>query len=458
MRTYEVAVVDDDEAIQRMIELCLEDEGYRVTKCAHGKELFEFLGTRLPDCVILDLNLPGDDGLTILRRIREETKDLPIIISTAYGTVNNAVEAMKLGAYDFIMKPVDQTRLSISVRNATRMFAMTRKIERLESLTRKRHEFEGIIGVSKPMQAIYSIIENVAPSDVTCFITGESGTGKELIARALHNRSRRRDGPFIAINCAAIPRDIIESELFGHEKGAFTGATSNRVGCVEMADRGTLFLDELCEMDIGIQSKLLRFLQERDFRRVGGNKVIDVDVRVIAATNKEPKQAVEAGEFREDLYFRLNVIPVHLPPLRERREDIPLLAMHFLTQFSGRSGKEFTGFSAEALERMMNYDWPGNVRELENTVERIAVLGIPPLVEETMLPEGILDASNRAVRVEVGQKNGDPDQVLPFTEVEKRTIAHAIACCGGNISMAAKKLGLGQATLYRKIKKYNLSR
>lgn len=458
MKQFEVAIVDDDEAILRMIELCLADEGYKVTKCIDGKQLFEVLSTRLPDCVILDLNLPDEDGLTILRRIRESTNELPIIISTAYGTVNNAVEAMKLGAYDFIMKPVDQTRLMISVRNATRMFSMTKKIERLESLTRKRHEFQGIIGVSKPMQAVYSIIENVGPSDVTCFITGSSGTGKELIAKALHATSRRKDQPFVPINCAAIPKDIIESELFGHEKGAFTGATSARTGCVEMAHGGTLFLDELCEMDINVQAKLLRFLQERNIRRVGGNKDIDVNVRVIAATNQNPLEAVENGTFREDLYFRLNVIPIQLPSLKDRKEDIPLLAMHFLALCAERTGKEYTGFSAEALERMMNYNWPGNVRELENTVERIAVLGIPPTIEEKMLPETILDASNSSVRVEIGHSNGTPEQILPFTEVEKKTIAHAISCCGGNISMAAKKLGLGQATLYRKIKKYGLSR
>ncbi len=458
MKEYEVVVVDDDEHILRQIELCLADEGYKVTKCGDGRELFELLSERMPHCVILDVQLPGDDGITILRRVREETTELPIIISTAYGTVNNAVEAMKLGAYDFVMKPVDQTRLMISVRNATRMFAMTRKLERLESLTRKRHEFEGIIGVSKPMQAIYSTIENVGPSDVTCFITGESGTGKELIANAIHTRSQRADGPFIAINCAAIPKDLIESELFGHEKGAFTGATSTRTGCVEMANGGTLFLDELCEMQIDVQAKLLRFLQERNFRKVGGTKLIDVDVRVVAATNQDPRASVENGEFREDLYFRLNVIPIGLPPLRGRREDIPLLAMHFLAKYAKKSGKEFTGFTAEALERMMNYDWPGNVRELENTIERIAVLGLPPTVDEKMLPESILDASASAVRVEVGHRNGDPDQILPFTEVEKKTIANAISACGGNISMAAKKLGLGQATLYRKIKKYGLSR
>jgi DNA-binding NtrC family response regulator len=356
------------------------------------------------------------------------------------------------------MKPIDKARLMISVRNATRSFAMAKKIHRLESLTRKRHEFEGIIGVSKPMQAIYSVIENVAPSDVTVLVTGDSGTGKELLAKAIHNRSQRKNGPFIAINCAAIPRDLIESELFGHEKGSFTGATSSRTGCIEMADGGTLLLDEICEMDASVQSKLLRFLQEKNFRRVGGNGLVDVNVRIIAATNRSPKQEVEKGTFREDLYFRLNVIPIHIPRLRDRKEDIPLLAMHFLAKFSERSGKHFTGFTAEALERMMSYAWPGNVRELENTVERIVVLGIPPTVTEKMLPEAVLDSATNSVKVEVGEIAGDPSEILPFTVIEKKAIAHAIRCCRGNISMAAKRLGLGQATLYRKIKKYGLSR
>jgi len=458
MKEYEVVVVDDDEAILRMVELCLADDGYRVTKCSDGRSLLEVLESRLPDAVILDLHLPGEDGLTILRRIREEIQELPIIISTAYGTVNSAVEAMKLGAFDFIMKPVDETRLVIAVRNATRSFAMAKKIHRLEALTRKRHEFEGIIGVSKPMQTIYTVIESVAPSDVTVLITGESGTGKELVARAIHARSGRRKGPFIAINCAAIPRELIESELFGHERGAFTGATNARTGCVELAAGGTLLLDEICEMDPAVQAKLLRFLQDRTFRRVGGSDLLRVDVRILAATNRTPRDEVDKGRFREDLYFRLSVVPIHVPRLRDRREDIPLLAMHFLSKFAERGGKPFTGFSAEALERMMNYSWPGNVRELENLVERIAVLEIPPTVTERMLPEPVLGASPNSVKVEVGEMPGDPSEILPFTVIEKKAIAHAIRCCQGNVSLAAKKLGLGQATLYRKIKKYGISR
>jgi two-component system, repressor protein LuxO len=454
----EVVTVDDDPDIVRLVELILRGDGYRFTSCHSGAALDAVLADRVPDAVLLDLRLPDEDGLSVLRRVKAAHRELPMIILTAHATVPDAVEAMKHGAYDFIMKPIDKARLRITVKNATEMFRLRRKLHELEERNEKRVKFEGLIGVSAPMQAIYTVIENVSPTDVTILVTGESGTGKELIARAIHTRSRRKDGPFVALNCAAIPRDLLESELFGHEAGAFTGAKGRRIGCCEEANAGTLFLDEIGEMDINLQAKMLRFLQERSIRRVGDNKTIRVDVRIVAATNRDPLEEIREGRFREDLYYRLNVVPIVVPPLRERAEDVPVLAMHFLQKFSAQSGKAFSGFTSTAMRQLMLYGWPGNVRELENTTERMVVLNPPPEIDETMLPANVKLADGGALDVDVQDVDATNENVLPFVEVEKRAIENALRACNGNVAQAARRLGLGQATLYRKIKKFQLTR
>ncbi len=467
-----IIVVDDEPAIQRLIELDLRKEGFPVVKCATGAELYEALATCDPAAVLLDVRLPDEDGHTILRRIREMRPNLPVIMMTAHGSVDSAVDAMKIGAFDFLLKPIDRTRLHVSLKNAVTMWQLTRRLDQIEKV--RRREFEGILGESDEMQAIYTIIENVARSDATVFVLGESGVGKELIAKAIHARSPRAPGPFVPINCAAIPSNLLESELFGHEKGAFTGADRLRVGCCEEADKGTLFLDEICEMDFNVQAKLLRFLQERTFKRVGGGKEIRVNVRIIAATNKNPETEKNEGRFREDLYFRLNVVCIEVPPLRKRRADIPLLSRFFLQRFARENRKEFSDFSPEAFSRLCAYDWPGNVRELQHVIEGAVVLNIGKRVTEAHLPPHVRSATGIDVPLPPSASSAVPPgewpsdgsggsatkevlEILPFREVEKRVIAQALRGCGGNVADAARRLKLGQATLYRKIKKYNLT-
>jgi two-component system repressor protein LuxO len=321
-------------------------------------------------------------------------------------------------------------------------------------------QFEDMIGASEEMQTIYHIIRNVSQSDASVFITGESGTGKELVARAIHSRSRRRDSSFEPVNCAAIPRELLESEMFGHEKGSFTGAYTKRIGSCERGDGGTLFLDEVCEMPPELQVKMLRFLQDRSFRRVGGSEVMKVDLRVIAATNRDPVEETAAGRLREDLYYRLMVVPIDVPPLRERREDIPLLAMHFLENFARKNGKAFAEFSPEALRALVAYPWHGNVRELENVIENVVVLHNDTAVALSHLPERIRDyqppEGTGEIEVSVERVREDDEKVLPMSEVERLAIEHALRVTKGNVPAAAKKLQIGQATIYRKIKSYNI--
>jgi two-component system repressor protein LuxO len=405
----------------------------------------------VPDVVLLAVE-EEDRPIDLLVEVRERFAHLPVIVVTARADASLVAEGMRQGAFDFLSRPVDPTHLGIEVQNAARMHRLMVRVNQLQGAYRRRGQFMGIVGASPRMQAIYSVIESVGGTDVTVFITGASGTGKELVARAVHDTSPRSRRPFVAINCAAIPRDLLESELFGHEKGAFTGATGCHHGCCEQADGGTLFLDEICEMDVRLQSKLLRFLQERRFHRLGGKDEIRVDVRVLAATNRDPAEEVRAGRLREDLYYRLNVVPLEVPALRERREDIPLLAGAFLERFSEKHGKYFYDFAPEAMSAMVSYDWPGNVREIENAIERVVVLHNASQVTKPMLPDAVISQARRQFQ------DTEPDGVIvPMKEVERRAIEKALALCGGNVSRAARQLGIGQATLYRKIKRYAMA-
>jgi two-component system repressor protein LuxO len=460
-----ILAVDDEPSILRLIELYLKAEGYEVVKSQDAAEARKILDEERFDAVLLDVRLPGEDGLSLLAHVKETHRNLPVLMVTAHGTVDTAVEAMRLGAYDFLLKPIERTRIKVSLKNAVAMYRLTERITALEA-NHDRRTFETLVGGSPGMQAVYTICENVAKSDVTVFILGESGTGKELIARAIHARSKRAKGPFIAINCAAIPRDLLESELFGHEKGSFTGADRLRLGCCEEVDGGTLFLDEICEMDFNLQSKLLRFLQEKTFKRVGGSREMKSDCRILAATNRDPLEEKDAGRFREDLYFRLNVVSIQVPPLRERGDDVDLLAAHFLQKFSERHEKDFQRIEPTALAKMRAYGWPGNVRELEHVIEGITVLNEGPELTVANLPPQIRDPQPLPVREDITDDDLEdesdligvrtPEDILPFKEVEKRVITEALRGCRGNVAEAARRLKLGQATLYRKIKKYNI--
>ncbi|MHC4934164.1 MAG: sigma-54-dependent transcriptional regulator [Planctomycetota bacterium] len=458
MSDVRVLLVDANPETLRELKGRLVDAGYKVSTAVDRHGVHEHLTHDIPDVVLLD----GDTGTSELQELvanlRERFEFLPIIVMVSQADASYVADAMRKGAHDFCSKPLDFTRLEICLKNAAHLHRLMIKVNQLQSQYQRRGQFMGLIGVSPRMQTIYSIIENVGDANVTVFVTGASGTGKELVAQAIHEVSDRAKKRFVAINCAAIPKDLLESELFGHERGAFTGATSRYRGCCEQSHGGTLFLDEICEMDFRLQSKLLRFLQDKTFHRLGGKDEISVDVRVIAATNREPLEEVRAGRFREDLYYRLNVVPVEVPDLKERKEDIPLLANHFLERFSSKYGKYFYDFSAEAMGAMLAYDWPGNVREIENTIERLVVLYTGSQVTDQMLPSHLTDGSRSGSPTARSTSDdlGEDGVILPMQEVEKRAIQRALSICRGNVSQASRRLQIGQATLYRKIKKYNL--
>jgi two-component system repressor protein LuxO len=464
MPDINLLVVEGEPGSLRRVCDELEQEGCRCEAVLRGGGIREVLSREVPDVVLMDGGTPGDRGLPVLNQLKAEFDELPVLVLTEGNPPPAEVaEAMRAGAFDVLAESGDVTKLSLAIHNAAKMHRLMIKVNQLQSRYTRRGKFGSIIGVSPRMQTIYSIIENVGPTDVTVFITGESGTGKELIAEAIHAQSERARKKFVAINCAAIPKDLLESELFGHEKGAFTGATARYVGCCEQANGGTLFLDEICEMDINLQSKLLRFLQEKSFHRLGGNETLTVDVRIIAATNRKPMEEVARNRLREDLYYRLNVVPIDLPPLRDRREDIPVLGNTFLERAAGKYDKYFYDFAPEAMSKLIDYDWPGNVREMENMIERIVVLHNGSRVLPRMLPRHVLQGSGPSVEEGVAASisanvAGSDDVVVPFAEVEKQTIIRALRICRGNVAMAAEKLCIGQATLYRKLKKYDIDR
>ncbi|NUM74103.1 sigma-54-dependent Fis family transcriptional regulator, partial [candidate division KSB1 bacterium] len=376
---------------------------------------------------------------------------IPVVMMSAHGTIEKAVKSMKLGAYDFIQKPFPSDRLLVTVRNALTTSSLKQEIDSLRSELKDRFQFKNIIGQSGVMQEVFRALEKVVNSNVTVLIQGESGTGKELIARAIHyHNPQRSNKPFVAVNCSALPESLLESELFGHEKGAFTGATGKRIGKFEVASGGSIFLDEIGLMTPATQAKMLRILQEREFERVGGNELVKVDVRVISATNKDLEEAVRTNEFREDLFYRISVFPIKLPPLRDRREDIPLLAAHFIDKFARQESKEVEGIAPDALELLMAYNWPGNVRELENAIERAVVLSSTREITPKDLPNTVRSIGEKRIY--------ESDNTLSswIEKLEEEALRNALLENGGNISQTAKKLGIGRATIYRKAKKYGL--
>ncbi|MCL4426403.1 MAG: sigma-54 dependent transcriptional regulator [Firmicutes bacterium] len=462
-------IIDDEKNMRWALSRALRSEGLEIFTAGSGPEGLALLREEKPDLVLLDLKLPGLDGLSVLRQIKAEMPLVAVIIMTAYGSIETAVEAIKAGAYDYITKPFDLEAVKLVLARALENQSLTKEVAYLRRELETRYSFQNIVGKSAKMRQVFDLIERVADSQATVLIQGESGTGKELVARALHYLSGRRTGPFIAVSCAALPETLLESELFGHEKGAFTGALTRRIGRFEMANGGTLFLDEVGELTPAVQVKLLRVLQERSFERLGGTERIMVDVRIIAATNRNLEQAMREGRFRQDLYYRLNVVPITLPPLRERKEDIPLLVQHFLAKFSrtnppsnglappggaAPSGGHFQ-IAPAALAALMNYSWPGNVRELENVLERACLLCSGGVITRECLPAEILAA-------EEGGGSGFtldiPEEGLDLEELEKHLILKALEKSGGNQSQAARLLHLSRYALLYRLEKYGLKK
>lgn len=453
-----VLLVEDSPTLAALYRAYLRDMQVEVVHCKLGQEALDWLELHTPSAVLLDLILPDMHGMDILQHLQAQHVNYPIIVITAHGSVDVVVSAMRAGAHDFIEKPFDEKRLRLTLSNSLKYFALNQRVKVLSSEL-NRESFHGFIGRSLVMQGIYRIIESAAPSKATVFIKGESGTGKEVCAEAIHRESPRATKPFVAINCAAIPHDLMESEIFGHVKGAFTGAVAERSGAAERANGGTLFLDEICEMDLDLQSKLLRFIQTGTFQKVGGSSVQKVDVRFICATNKDPMEEVQAGRFREDLYYRLHVIPIRLPPLRERGEDLLLIARALLAEFAQEEGKSYQGFNAAVEAVFMDYPWPGNVRQLQNVVRNIVVLNSGGLVTESMLPEPF-DQHHEGhnyispVKRVVSQVEESQEPILPLAKVERVAIERALKVCDGNVSRAAELLEVSPSTLYRKLQSW----
>ena len=440
-----VLVVDDEEPFRRLLNKELARKGYAVQVARDGGEALRVLRDNVFDVILLDIVMPGVDGLSLMKKLNEDSGAPAIIVLTGKATVETAVDAMKNGAYDYLTKPYKLDELAIVIERAYEFNRLSVKNKLLEQeLVRKEPTVE-FIGKSRQLQEILALIKKVAPADSPVFIQGESGTGKELIANTVWHYSARKNAPFIALNCASLSETLIESEIFGHEKGAFTNAYQLKHGLVEVADKGTLFLDEIGEMPVALQPKFLRFLDSGDFRRVGGNKTLRVDVRMIAATNKDLSGLIKTGNFREDLYYRLNVINVTIPPLRERKEDIPELAEHFLKRYSQKLSKSIAGFTAEALELLIGYNWPGNVRELENVIERAVIL-----CECDQIGAEDLSISSYAA---VAEMSINPS----LEEMEKNYILRVLKEAGNNQSKASQLLGIDRKTLYLKLKKYGIT-
>jgi len=475
-----VLIIEDDETVREVLRTFLGQKGFEVTLAQNGELGLDLVRAEKFDLVFTDLVMPGISGMEVLKEIVASKIAVPVVVMTAFGTVQTAVEAMRIGAFDYITKPFNLDELMIVLDKALSVAKLQKENIMLKMQLKNKYNFEGLIGDSPSMQVVYQLIEKIADTDSTVLITGESGTGKELIAKTIHyNSISRAGGPFVPLNCAAIPKDLLESELFGHEKGAFTGAISTRIGRFELAQGGTLLLDEVGELDPSLQVKLLRILQEREFERVGGVKTIKVDVRILAATNKDLEKVTKEGKFREDLFYRLNVIPLHLPPLRQRVEDIALLTAHFVEEFSRKRKREAFTFSSDAMHCLLKYPWPGNVRELENLIERLTILVSSNVVTAADLPEkfrqlniadtepakgtlnqGELTAptsvseSFKRVAMEFGESGIDLNMTV--SNLERNLIMQALEKAGGVRIKAAQLLKLNRTTLLEKMKKMGI--
>jgi two-component system response regulator PilR (NtrC family) len=463
-RRPRILVVDDERSMRELLAIVLRREGYDVLLAENGTSAIAMLEKEPVDILISDIKMPDLSGVDVLRAAKRVDQDILGIMITAFASTETAVEAMRLGACDYLSKPFDVDLLRMKVREKIESRQLRQENVLLKRTLGLTHQFANIVGRSESMLAVFKMIETVARTNSTILLTGESGTGKGLVAQAIHFHSLRRDRPVVAVNCGALPEALLESELFGHMRGAFTGADSNKKGLIEVADRGTVFLDEIGEMNAVMQVKLLRVLQERKFRRVGGLEEMQADIRVIAATNQDLAKLVGDGRFREDLFYRINVIGIHLPPLRERREDIPLVAEHFLAKYSEQMGKSISAISRDALELMQKYDWPGNIRELENTIERAVALESTPTVLPDSLPPAVRGESGRVSLAVASQQPTESSSLPPsgfdleahVQEIERVYLAEALKRAGGVQVKAAELLGMSFRSFRYYVKKYNL--
>ncbi len=445
-----ILVVDDDRAMCDMIAADLKSRDFAVITRQTGSDAWEALQAEDFDVVVTDLSLGGMSGIELCERIVQNRDDLPVVLITAFGSMDTAIDAIRAGAYDYITKPFEPDQLALTVERAVRHRRLTDEVIRLRRVVRDTEHFGPMVGRSRAMRQVYDLVERLAQTTATVLVTGESGTGKELIAKALHEMSNRSSGQFVAINCAAMPENLLESELFGHARGAFTGAREDRDGLFIRADGGTLFLDEIGEMPAGMQAKLLRALQEQRVRPVGGDKEVRFDARLVCATNRDLEAEVAAGRFREDLYYRINVVQIELPPLRSRGSDILLLAQHFLETYAARYNAPVRGIGREAAEKLTTWHWPGNVRELQNCIERAVALARFDHIGVDDLP-----ARMRDVRQSTGVFDAEsPDDLIPIAELERRYILRALEVIGGNKTATADALGIDRKTLYRKLERY----
>jgi len=452
---FKILIAEDDLTGRETLAEAFVDRGYEPITAVNGNDALSILNSEEIDLVVTDLVMPGVDGMHVLK---EAVAICPVILITAHGTVDNAVDAMKLGAFDFVSKPIHLPHLFALVERALQMATLAHENENLRKRVEVTYDFETMVGRTSVMRSIFEQIKLVGQTDTTVCILGESGTGKELVANAIHQHSRRSGKPFIKVNCAAISENLLESELFGHEKGAFTGAMKQRRGRFELADAGTLLLDEISEMSPALQSKLLRILQEQEFERVGGTETLKVDVRIITASNADLQEKITEGNFREDLYYRISVFPIHLPPLHERRDDIPLLIDHFLRSHTEKMNKKINGIRSDALELMINYDWPGNIRQLQNAIERSCVMvSENQSIEPKHLPHELI--SDKVFQNSESKIISDESSILPektMEELEEMAIRQSLQKHDGNRSQTAKALNIGLKTLYRKIEKYGI--
>jgi two-component system, NtrC family, response regulator PilR len=453
-----ILVVDDEESIREFLEIMLKKEGYEVTCAEDGAKAKDVLTKKSFDMVISDLQMPNVTGIELLKHVKESYPDLVFMMITAFGTTESAVDAMKMGAYDYLTKPFKIDEVRLNIHNALRSKNLELENRTLKKELTKEYSFQSLVGNSEPMHKIYDLVRRVSQGPTNVLITGESGTGKEVVAKAIHYNGPLKDKPFVTINCGAIPENLMESEMFGHKKGSFTGAVSDKVGLFEVADSGTLFLDEVGELPLTIQVKLLRAIQERVIRRVGATDDIKVDVRIIAATNRDLEEMVKTGAFRQDLFYRLNVINIRTPSLRERKDDIPLLANHFLKKYNDRLTKAIGGISVEAMEMLKKYDYPGNVRELENVIERTVALEGGSMILPESLPPFVNTPSGRKMasshEIEIGQDGIDLDKVMG--QIEKELLVKAIHAAGGIKKRASKLLHITFRSMRYRVEKYNL--
>jgi len=453
-----ILVVDDEESIREFLEIMLKKEGYEVTLAEDGQKAKDLLSKKTFDMIISDLQMPHVTGIELLKHVKESYPDTVFMLITAFGTTETAVEAMKMGAYDYLTKPFKIDEVRLNIQNALRSRNLEVENRSLKKELVKEYSFQNMVGNSPAMHSIYDMVKRVSQTPTNVLITGESGTGKEVVAKAIHYNGPLKDRPFVTVNCGAIPENLMESEMFGHKKGSFTGAVSDKAGLFEVADGGTLFLDEVGELPLTIQVKLLRAIQERVIRRVGATDDMKVDVRIIAATNRNLEEMVQKGGFRQDLFYRLNVINIKTPSLRERREDIPLLANHFLKKYNERLGKNIGAISAEAMEILKKYDYPGNVRELENLIERTVALEGGATILPESLPPMVNTASGRKMassnEIEIGEDGVDLDKVMG--QIEKELLIKAIHAAGGVKKRAAKLLHISFRSMRYRIEKYNL--